>query len=109
MKFNKENQTINLEELLQSGQMIDPVSYQYYKNLSNRILVINDEINCDIIETAILPLLEWDNDGSNKPIKIFLNSNGGDVYHGMTLCSVIENLKCPIVIIILSLAASMGS
>lgn len=87
---------------------IDPVQYQYFKNLAKRKLVINDEITSDIIETAILPLLEWDNDGTNKPIEIILSTVGGSVYDGFALVSVIEKLKTPTTITVLSMAASMG-
>jgi ATP-dependent Clp protease protease subunit len=107
-EYKKEN-TIDLTQLLNNPAELSPATYQYYKNLQERTLIINDEINIDIIESAVLPLLEWDNDGSNKPIKIYFNSNGGDVYYGMTLCNVIERLRCSTEIIVLSLAASMGA
>lgn len=100
---------VDIKDFLQEQIDLSPVTYQYYKNLQNRTLIINGEITCDIIESAVLPLIEWDNDGSEKPINIILNTNGGDVYSGMTLCSVIERLKCNTTITVLSMAASMGA
>lgn len=100
--------TIDLTELL-NNNAIDPIQYQYYKNLENRKLILNTEINADIVETAILPLLEWDNDGTGKPIEIILNSVGGSVFDGLVFCNIIESLKSPITITVLGYAYSMSA
>lgn len=106
--MNKNFGTIDLSDLLK-GNSIDPIQYQYFKNLENRKIIINDEINSDIIEMAILPLIEMDTDGSGKPIEIILNTPGGSVYDGFQLIHTIENLRTPTTIIVTAMAASMGS
>jgi ATP-dependent Clp protease protease subunit len=100
--------TIDLTELLNKNA-IDPIQYQYFKNLGNRRIIINDEITQDIIEMALLPLMELDTDGSGKPITILLNTNGGEIYSGFTLIDYIEKIKTPTTIQILGMAASMGA
>ena len=101
---------IDLNQLIQQlSDSADPVMYQYFKNLNNRTIVINEDISEASIETVVLPLLEMDNDGSGKPIKILLNTNGGDVGIGLLICDVIENLKTPTEIILLANGYSMGS
>lgn len=99
--------TIDLTSLL-NDNAIDPIQYQYYKNLENRKLIINQEVNADIVETAILPLLDWDNDDTGKPIEILLNSVGGSVFDGLVLCNVIESLKTKTTITVLGYAYSMA-
>lgn len=98
---------INLSDLL-NNNAIDPIQYQYFKNLENRRIIINDEISSNILEMAILPLIEMDNDGSGKPIEILLNSLGGEVYSGGALIDVIEKIKTPLTIKIIGTAASMA-
>ena len=44
----------------------DAVIYQYYKNLLNRKIIINEEIGDSLLETAILPFMEMDSDGSTS-------------------------------------------
>lgn len=93
---------------LQPKGLPDPILYQYYKNLINRKIVINEQIGDALLETAILPFIEMDNDNSGKPIEIIINSAGGEVYNGFNLVDQIEKAKSPVTIHIMSMAASMG-
>lgn len=102
---------VSLEELqltLQPKGLPDPVLYQYYKNLEKRKIVINEQIGDCLMETAILPFIEMDNDGSNKPIEIIISTPGGEIYSGFNLVDQIEKAKSPVTIHIMALAASMG-
>ena len=100
---------LNLAELLEDGTLPDPCIYQYYKNLLDRRIIINDQIDATLLETVILPLLEMDNDGTGKPIEIILCTVGGSLFDGLTLCNIIDNLKCPTTITVATYAYSMGS
>ena len=102
---------LTLDDILQAIQpkgLPDPVIYQYYKGLLNRKIIINEEIGDGLLETAILPFIEMDNDGSNKPIEIILSTVGGELYSGFNLVDQIEKAKSPVTIHIMSMAASMG-
>lgn len=99
----------DLQELINSSAAADPAVYQYYRMLGNRCIIVNEEIGEGLIEKVILPLMEMDNDGTGEPIELILNTVGGVIYDGMMLCRVIENLKTPTTIRILSMAASMGA
>ena len=93
---------IDLSELvanLQPKGLPDFVLYQYWKNLLNRKIIINEEITKDLIESAVLPYIEMDNDGSGKPIEIYLDTIGGEIYPGFCLISQIEKAKTPKMII----------
>lgn len=104
----KRDYEINLDELLANPTEMSPTTYQYYKNLQNRTIIINEDISNDIVELAILPLREMANDGTNKPITIILSSYGGAVYEGFALVDEIERCKCPLTIEIMGIGASMG-
>lgn len=97
------------ELVINNPNLPDPILYQYYNNLKKRRIIINDEIGSDIVETVMLPLLEMDNDGTGEPIEIILNTLGGSVFDGIPLCNIIDKLKTPTTITVLTYAYSMGS
>lgn len=101
---------IPLNELLGPDDtcLPNPVMFQYYKNLKNRKIIINDQIDSSLLETVIIPLLEMDNDGTGEPIEIILNTVGGSLFDGLPLCNIIDNLKTPTTITVITYAYSMG-
>lgn len=102
---------ITLEDLaamLNPKGLPDPILYQYYKSLENRRIIINEEIGDSLLESAILPFWEMDNDGSGKPIEIMLSTPGGEIYNGFNFVNQIEKAKSPVTVHIMSMAASMG-
>ena len=104
----KEFLEIPLKDLVGDSSLPDPVTYQYYKNLKNRKIIINEEIGDTLLETATLSFVEMDNDGTNEPIEIIISTVGGEIYSGFNLVDQIEKSKSPVTIHIMSMAASMG-
>ena len=103
---------LDLNELLDKlGQGALPKfdEYQYYKNLKERKIIINNTIDAMLVEQVMLPLLEMDNDGTGKPIEIVLCSCGGSLFDGMVLCDIIDGLKCPTTVTVYTYAYSIGS
>lgn len=96
-----------LEEPLENG--ISPIDYQYYNLLSQRKIILNEEVGENILEKVILPLIEMDNDGSGEPIELYLQTNGGAVWASMILCDIIDRIKTPLTIKIFGFALSMGA
>ena len=102
---------ITLEDLMASLQpkgLPDVILYQYYRNLYNRKIVINEQIGDGLLESAVLPFMEMDNDGSGEPIEIIISTVGGDIYNGFNLVDQIEKAKSPVTIRVMAMAASMG-
>ena len=85
----------------------DPSLYHYYQGLKTNTFYINNEMGSDFIDEIVPPLLQAD--ATQSPITIYLNSPGGDVYSGFTLVSILQRLKSPTKIIVLSYALSMGA
>ena len=106
MNFNKDE---IIEDLPTLTQEISPITYQYYKGLKRRRIILNDQIDSSIVEMLIVPLIDMDNDGSGEPIEIFLSSPGGSVFDSLILCDIIDHLKTPTTIHIFGYAFSMGS
>lgn len=104
--------TLTLDDIaaaLKPTGLPDIIMYQYYKNLEKRTIIINEQITANIVESVMLPLMEMDNDGTGEPINIILNTVGGSLFDGATLCNIIDNLKTPTTITVFTYAYSMGS
>ena len=106
MKFDKDE---TFEDLPAMPQEISPITYQYYKGLKHRRIILNDQIDNGIVESLIIPLIDMDNDGTGEPIEIMMCSPGGSVFDSLILCDIIDNLKTPTTIRIFGYAFSMGS
>ena len=89
---------------------LDPVMYQYFKNLlQKRTIILNSEIDENILENVVLPLKDFEEDDSHKPITLILNTPAGSVADGLMLCNIIDNYTKPLEIIVPSYACSMGT
>jgi ATP-dependent Clp protease protease subunit len=99
----------DIDESITNGSFPSPITYQYYKKLKNNIIVFNDEVTEDIIETAVLPLMDMDKNPNVKEINIIMNTIGGSVYHGFTIVNILEHLTTPTTLRIMGMAASMGA
>lgn len=100
---------IDLSELVASGGM-NAIQYQYFNQLMNhRTIVLNDEIDGCLIETVILPLKDFEEDDSNAPVTLILNTVGGSISDSTCLMNIIDEYKKPLNIVVYSYACSMGS
>lgn len=98
------------ENLEQSMYVVDPiVRYQYFENLKKRTIVFNRMVDEDILEYLILPLRQFEEDDSNEPVNLILNTCGGSTMAGLVVLNLIDNYKKPLNIYVYSYAMSMGA
>ena len=98
------------ENFEQSMYVIDPiVRYQYFENLKRRTIVFNRMVDEDILEYLILPLRQFEEDDSNEPVNLILNTCGGSTMAGLVVLNLIDNYKKPLNIYVYSYAMSMGA
>ena len=98
------------ENLEQSMYVIGPiVRYQYFENLKRRTIVFNRMVDEDILEYLILPLRQFEEDDSNEPVNLILNTCGGSTMAGLVVLNLIDNYKKPLNIYVYSYAMSMGA
>jgi ATP-dependent Clp endopeptidase proteolytic subunit ClpP len=91
--------------------------YEFWKNIQNRKIILNQDISESLVERAIIQIINWneqdDDNGipkdERKTIKIYIYSSGGDVISGLGLISAIQNSVTKVETICLGLAASMGA
>ena len=96
------------ELLISTG--LDYCSYQYFNNLlHHRTIILNADVDETIVESVIIPLKQFEEDDSDEPISLILNTNGGSVNDGLVLCNIIDNYKKKLNIYVMGYAYSMGS
>lgn len=96
--------------LIEEQSNLDPVMYQYFNHYKNhRTIVFNRAVDDSIVEMVILPLLEFEADEDNTPVKLIISTVGGSVSDGLILCNIIDNYKKPLEIYIYGYACSMGT
>lgn len=96
--------------LIEDQSNLDPVMYQYFNHYKNhRTIVFNRAVDDSIVEMVILPLLEFEADEDNTPVKLIISTVGGSVSDGLILCNIIDNYKKPLEIYIYGYACSMGT
>lgn len=107
---------MNFDEVFMNMKKTPAFSeFIHWKELEDRILVMNEEVDEFMVENYIMPIIKWNKEDEGKdyterkPITIYLNSPGGDVFTGLVLAEVIKKSKTPVKIIVLSMAASMAS
>lgn len=92
-----------------NDETFDALRKDYF---DNRILVMNQGIDECVIEDFILFILKWNKEDKDipvekrKPIKLYINSGGGDSIVAMQFVNTIKYSKTPIIGIGLSLVAS---
>lgn len=73
------------------------------KNNAERVLVLNDEINNCVLDYYSLFILNWNREDKDlppekrKPIKLYINSVGGEIFNAMNLVDVIEHSITPVI------------
>ena len=108
MKRNRSYDPDDIDVLIEN--YTDPCLYQYYDSLlRHRTIIFNSEVGNDIVETVIIPLMNFEKDDNTEPVTLILNTPGGSIDDGLVLLNVIDNYKKPLNIIVMGYACSMGS
>ena len=93
------------EDKEEKGGQIDPLAQKFLKT---RQILLSGEINKALAEKIIRQLLILEAD-SDEPIKIFIDSPGGDADAGYAIFDMIRFINAPVYTIGMGLVASAGS
>jgi len=74
----------------------------------NRIIMYAREVTRESAQQIIAQLLALSEEDDSKPIRMFLNSPGGDVDAGFAIFDVIRFIKAPVHMVCTGLVASAG-
>lgn len=106
---------IDLPEDLIDLKLPNSYNLKYYRDLSNRTIWINEEIDRNLTQEIIHYIIKWNRDDKDipemdrKPIRLLFDSNGGDLDAQAAICSAIELSKTPVIGVAVGLVASAAS
>jgi ATP-dependent Clp protease, protease subunit len=93
------------EKSEKSNEGMDPFAHKFLKT---RQILLSGEINKPLAERIIRQLLVLEAE-SDEPIRIFIDSPGGDADAGYAIFDMIRFIKAPVYIIGMGLVASAGA
>lgn len=77
--------------------------------LKERIIILGTPINDVIANLTVAQLLYLAREDGTKPIRMYINSPGGQVYAGMAIYDTIQQVECPVSTVAVGFAASFGT
>ena len=77
--------------------------------LRERIIIIGTGIDATIANLTIAQLLFLASEDPDRPINLYLNTPGGEVYSGMAIYDTMQFVQPEVATLCIGLAASMGS
>lgn len=104
MYRNEENEEQDECET-KNGETLDPLTHKFIKT---RQILLTGEINKALAEKIVRQLLVLEAD-SSEPIRIFIDSPGGDADAGYAIFDMIRFVNAPVYTVGMGLVASAGS
>lgn len=77
--------------------------------LRERIIILGTPINDQIANLMVAQLLFLAREDPNKPIQMYINSPGGQVYSGMAIYDTMQQVSCPVSTVAVGFTASFGT
>ncbi|MCA9990709.1 MAG: ATP-dependent Clp protease proteolytic subunit [Anaerolineales bacterium] len=77
--------------------------------LKERIVMLGTPINDQIANLIVAQLLYLAREDSTKPIRMYINSPGGQVYAGMAIYDTMQQVECPVSTVAVGFTASFGT
>ena len=99
---------MRLEDKEKKTELNPNAAAQYDRLLKTRSLLLSGEINKDSADRLIKDLLVLEGE-SDDPVKIFINSPGGDVDAGFAIYDMVRFVSCPVIMVGMGLVASAAS
>ncbi|MCI0398428.1 MAG: ATP-dependent Clp protease proteolytic subunit [Chloroflexi bacterium] len=77
--------------------------------LKERIVMLGTPINDQIANLVVAQLLYLAREDPTKPIRLYINSPGGQVYAGMAIYDTMQQIECPVSTVAVGFTASFGT
>ncbi|MFQ5435872.1 MAG: ATP-dependent Clp protease proteolytic subunit, partial [Anaerolineae bacterium] len=77
--------------------------------LKERIVMLGTPINDQIANLIVAQLLYLAREDATKPIRMYINSPGGQVYAGMAIYDTMQQVECPVSTVAVGFTASFGT
>lgn len=77
--------------------------------LKERIIMLGTPINDMVANLIVAQLLFLAREDASKPIRMYINSPGGQVYAGMAIYDTMQQVECPVSTVAIGFTASFGT
>jgi ATP-dependent Clp protease protease subunit len=77
--------------------------------LKERIIMLTTPIIEQIASLVVAQLLYLAREDPERPIRLYINSPGGQVYSGMAIYDTMQQIECPVSTVALGFTASFGT
>ena len=85
-------------------------SYDIFSRLlKDRIIYLGEDVNPTTSSLIVAQMLFLESEDPDKEIYFYINSPGGSITDGMAIVDTMNYIKCPVEIVCVGLAASMGA
>lgn len=81
----------------------------YTMLFSQRIVMLGTPINDQVANAIVAQLLYLAREDPSKPIRMYINSPGGQVYAGMAIYDTMQQVECPVSTVAVGFTASFGT
>ena len=108
-----EQLAIAIPDQIENLSLPNPELLQFYKDVENRVIWIEGEIDESLFESSKL-IMNWNKEDkeiapeNRKPIKIFINSPGGTLEDTLSFVGLVGISKTPIITVNMGIAMSAG-
>ena len=79
------------------------------KLLKSRTVVISQQVDAELTAKVLSQLVLLEQEGHEKPVTVFINSPGGEIFSGFAIFDMLNFIACPVTTIVTGFAASMAS
>jgi len=77
--------------------------------LKERIIFLGTAINDQVSNLIVAQLLYLDNEDSERPIHMYINSPGGQIYSGLAIYDTMQQINAPVSTVAVGVTASFGT
>lgn len=77
--------------------------------LKERIVFLGTAINDQVSNLIVAQLLYLDNEDSERPIHMYINSPGGQIYSGLAIYDTMQQINAPVSTVAVGVTASFGT
>jgi ATP-dependent Clp protease, protease subunit len=95
--------------VIERGSMGERAYDIYSLLLKERIVMVGTQINDQSANLTVAQLLFLDREDREIPIKIYVNSPGGEVYAGMAIYDAMQQVAAPVSTVAVGRTASFGT
>lgn len=77
--------------------------------LKERLVILGSEVNAPVANLIVAQLLYLNREDPERPIQIYVNSPGGEVYSGLAIYDAMQEISAPVSTTAVGMTASFGT